>query len=277
MEMQWHRYIHGAPRCEAQGSKSEVSTSPLPSPGPKRGQICHVTPAYSGVCNVNRGKQHPRWLPHPCLLRCPKESGNATSTLHSRGFPTPSARIKIRSGYLTLALSRGQRGQNCYVTPPFSGVPNTKHGDQNQHWLPHRCLLGGPKEGGSATSSEHSRGSPTPRARRKTTCGYLTLAFSKTQKREQMLCHLCDLGGAQHPVRGSKSYVAASPLPSRGPKKGQKCYPTPTFSEVLNTKRGEQNQQWLPHSCLLTGPKESGNAVSPLRSCGPQRQARGAE
>ena len=45
------------------------------------------------------------------------------------------------------------------VTPAFSGIP--KKGKQNQKRLPHPCLLGGPKEGGNATSPLHYRGSPT--------------------------------------------------------------------------------------------------------------------
>ena len=32
---------------------------------------------------------------------------------------------------------------------------------QNQNWLPHPCLLGGPQVGGNATSPLNSRGSPT--------------------------------------------------------------------------------------------------------------------
>ena len=62
-------------------------------------------------------------LPHPCLLGGPKEGGNATSPLHSRGSPNK--------------------------------------GEQNQNWLPHPYLLGGSEVGGNATSPLHSRGSPT--------------------------------------------------------------------------------------------------------------------
>ena len=29
------------------------------------------------------------------------------------------------------------RGQKCYVTHASSGVPNAKHGEQNQKWLSH--------------------------------------------------------------------------------------------------------------------------------------------
>ena len=71
---------------------------------------------------------------------------------------------------------------------------------------PHPCLLGGPKEGGNATSPLHSWGSPRK--------------GSKT-----------------------KSEVATSPLPSRGPKRGRKCYVTPAFSGVTNVKRRDRHPQ----------------------------------
>ena len=34
--------------------------------------------------------------------------------------------------------------------------------------------------------------------------------------------------------------MAASPLPSRGPKRGRNCYVTPAFSGVPNAKRGDK-------------------------------------
>ena len=139
-------------------------------------------------------------------------------------------------------------------------VPN--EGEQHHNWLPHPCLLGGQKEGGNATSPLHSRKSPTPSA------------MSKIRSGPQ--------------PRGTKSQVAASPLPSRGPKGGRTCNVTPAFSGVPNTKRGEQNQKWSPTKgnkirigcptpAFSGGPKEGGNAMSPLHSCRPQRQARGAK
>ena len=73
----------------------------------------------------------------------------------------------------------------------FSWIPHSKHGEQNQKWLPHP-------------------------------------AFSGAQKRAEMLCHPCILRDPQQ--RGTKSEVATSPLPSRGPKRGRKCYVTPAFS-----------------------------------------------
>ena len=166
------------------GTKSEVAASTLPSRGPKRGQDCSVTPAFSGIPNAkrgegkksgvvpNKGEQNQKWLPHPCLLGGPKEGGNARSPLHSRGSPT---------------LSAGSKKSKM--------VPNK--GEQNQKWLPHPCLLGGPKEG---------------------KC-YVTLAFSgipNAKRGEQKM-------RSSPQQRGTKSEVAASPLPSRWPKRGRKC------------------------------------------------------
>ena len=67
---------------------------------------------------------------------------------------------KIRIGCLTPAFSGAQKRAEMLTSPLHSrGSPN-KWG-QNQKWLPHPCLLGGPKEGGNAVSPPHSRGSPT--------------------------------------------------------------------------------------------------------------------
>ena len=41
------------------------------------------------------------------------------------------------------------------------------------------------------------------------------------------------------PSEGQKSQVLASPLPSRGLKRGRKCYVTIAFLGVPNAKRGD--------------------------------------
>ena len=191
------------------GTKTRSGYLPPTFSGPKRGRKCYATPAFSGI--PIKGEQNHKWLPHPCLLKGPKEGGNATSPLHSRGSPTPSAGSKIRSGpqqtgptsdlaASSLPSRRPKRARKCYLTPAFSGIPNK--GDQNQKWLPPPYL---------------------PRA----------------QKRAEMLCHPCILGDPHQ--RRAKSQVAASPLPSQGPKGGRKCYVTLAFSGIPNAKQGEQN------------------------------------
>ena len=270
-----HPCILGDPQHRA--TKSEVATSPLPSRGSKRGRKCYVTPAFLGIPNKGeqnqkwspkkgntirsgyltptfsgvqkragmlchpcilgdpqqrgsksevvpkKGEQNPKWLPHPCLLGGPNKGGNAMSPLHSRGSPTKESKIRsgpqkkgntIRSGRLTLAFSGAKIGRKCYVTPAFLGIHNTRQ--QNQKWSP--------KNGNTIRS------------------GCLTLAFSGVQKRAEMLRHPCILGDPQH--RATKSEVATSPLPSRGSKRGRKCYVTPAFLGIPN--KGEQNQKWSP-------------------------------
>ena len=167
----------------------------MPSRGPTNGRNCYTTLAYSGVPNAKRGEQNQKWLPHPCLLGGPKQGGIAMSPLHSRGSPKPSAWKKSEVAASPVPSRTSTRGRNCYVTPAFSGIPNAKHGEQNQKWLPHPCLLGGPKEGGMATSPLHSR-------------------------------------GPQRRARGTKSEVAASPLLCRRATRGRNCYVTLAFSGV---------------------------------------------
>ena len=159
-------------------------------------------------------------------------------------------------------LLGGPKEGGSTTSPLHSRGPRHQAQGENQRWLPHTCLLGGPKEGGSATAPLHSRGSPTPSA-------------------------------------GRKSQVDSSPLHSPGTGRGQKCYVTPAFSGVGAKNRGGyltpaflgaqrraevlhhpcilggprrqaqgENQRWLPHTCLLGGPKEGGSATAPLHSRG---------
>ena len=98
--------------------------------------------------------------------------------------------------------------------------------------------------------------------------GCLTTTFSEAQKRTEMLRHPCVIGGPQPQARGTKSEVAASPLLSRSPKRGRKCYVTPPFLGVPYTKRKGLIQKSLPHLYFLGGPKEGGNGTSPLHCPG---------
>ena len=95
------------------------------------GHLDKLPTAFSEV--PNKGKQIQKWLPHPCLLRGPKEGGNATSPLHSRGPQQRGTKSEVATSPLP---SRGpKRGRKRYVTLAFSGIPN--RGEQNQKWLPH--------------------------------------------------------------------------------------------------------------------------------------------
>ena len=161
-------------------------------------------------------------------------------------------------------------------------------GEQNQKWLTHSCLLGGPNEGGrvpNANSRGHatkrglrvpnpnSRGHATGRGLRvpnPNPRGHATKRGSKKKKERKWEAKLHSRGSPTKgrkirsvpQQRGTKSEVAACP----GPKKGRKCHITPAFSGVPNI--GKQNQKWLPHPYLLRGPERGGSAMSPLRSRG---------
>ena len=103
----------------------------------------------------------------------------------------------------------------------------------------HPCILGGPQRQAWGAKSE-----VVPNKGNKLRSGHPNAAFSGAQKRAEILCHPCILGGPQQ--RGVNSDVAASPLPSRRPKRGRNCYVTLAFSGV--PKKGEQNQKWLPQA-----------------------------
>ena len=160
----------------------------------------------------------------PMPSRGPKEGRNARLPVHYEGVPKRPARgTKSEVGSSHLPSRGPKRGQKCYITPAFSGVPKAKSGEQNQKWLPHPYLLGGPKEGRNAASPLHSRGPTTPSAGNKIRNGYLSPTFSGAQMRVEVLHHPCILGGPQCQERGTKLEVAFWAVPSRGPKRGQKC------------------------------------------------------
>ena len=193
---------------------------------------------------TNKREQSQKWLPHPCLLlRGLKEGRNAMSPAHSRVSPRKGN--KIRSGSLSCALPGALERAEILCEP---------------------CSLRDPQQSDVATTTL-----PSPEPKRGQKC-YVTLAFSGvTNKGEQnqkglpdpcllrglkdggMLRHPCILGDPQCQAQGVETEVAGSPLPSRGPKRWRKHYVTPTFSGIRN--KGEQNQKWLPHPCLLGGGK----------------------
>ena len=152
-------------------------------------------------------------------------------------------------------------GRKCYVTSAFSSVRNKGKKIRSGYLTP---TFWGAHKRAEMLRHLHSGGSSAPSAGSKIRSGCLTSAFPGAHKRAEMLCHLCIIRGPQQ--RGTKSGVATSSLPSWGPKRGPQCYVTLAFSRIPNAKHGERNQKWLPHLCLLKGPKEWKNATSPLQS-----------
>ena len=252
-EMLRHPCILGAPQRQARGAKAEVVVSFVTSWHPQRGRKCYITPACSGVPNVKRGEQKHKWLFHSLLFGGPKDVGHATSPLHPRGSPTPSAGSIIRSGDLIPAFSGGQKRAEmichaCILRGPQRQARGTKsdmvasalaclEAKKKVETVRLRCILGRPQRQARGAKSEM-------------VASALPCPCREAEKRAEMLRHL---GGPQRQGQGAKSEVAISSLPSRGAKSGRKCYVTHAFSGVPNAKRGEQNQKWLPH--LVGRPK----------------------
>ena len=241
-EMLHHHCLLGGPQQRGQNQS-----------GPKRGRKCYITPAFSGIRNTGDK-----------IKAGPKHGGNATSPLHARGSPTKgtkSKRAQKRAKMLHHPYILGdpqqkgqnqsgpQRGRKCYITTAFWGVPNK--GDK---------IKAGPKEGGNATSPLHSQGSPTRRQnqsghKRGRKC-YITPTFSGIpNKRDKIKAGPKEGGNATSPVLSGGSAIKGHN--QSGPKRGWKCYKNRAFSGIPNKE-----------DKVKAGPKEGGNATSPLHSRG---------
>ena len=237
----------------------KVATSPLPYRGapplqsggqnqkwPTSAQSGYLTPAVSGSPTAAEwgaksevAHLWANWLPHPCRIGGPLQSGG-----QNQKWPTS--------------------GQSGYLTPAVSGSPTaSERGAKSEvahkwaKWLPHPCRIGephrcraggkirsGPQVGKVATSPLPYRG-PRP-------------LQSGGQKRSG-------------PQVGK---VATSPLPYRGapplqsggqkqkwPTCGQSGYLTPAVSgSPTAAERGAKSEvahlwaNWLPHPCRIGGP-----------------------
>ena len=185
-----------------------------------------------------------------------------------------------------------KRGRNLYVTPAFSGVPNTKRADKIQEFATSPVPSPGPKTKHNCYVTPAFSGVPKAKRGDKIRRGHLTCAFSGAQKRAELLRNPCILRGPLRQARGKIQEFATSPVPSPGSKTGQNCYVTPAFSRVPDAKhadknrighltcalsgaqkraellqnpafsgvpnatRGDKIRTGRPHTCLLLGPKE---------------------
>ena len=288
-EMLCHPCILRDLQRHARGVKSEVvldigeqnqmwlSQRSLPPRVPKRGRKCYVFRAFSGIPNIGGKNSEVATSPPPS--RGPKKGRKCYVHLHSRGSRTPNASSKIKTG-------PQQRGTKSEMAASPLALGTQKRAEM----LCHPCILRDPQHRGTkselSTSPLPSRGpkrgrkcyvtpafSGIPNVGEQIKTGCLTPAFMGAQKTAEMLRLPCTLSNPQH--RGTKSKLAASPLPSHGPKSGRKCYVTDAFLGIPNI--GEQNRKWLPHPCLLASPKGGGNATSPLHSQGSQTPRAGSK
>ena len=112
----------------------------------------------------------------------------------------------------------------------------------------------GPKVGWNCYVTPMPPGSP--KGGDKIRSGYIHPAFSWAKVGGIAMQPLFPRG---IPKMGTKSEVASSPLPFRGPKVDWNCYVTPVFSG--STKVRGQNQNWRQDACLPGGPKAGGIAT----------------
>ena len=96
--------------------------------------------------------------------------------------------------------SRGpKRGQNCYVTPAFSGVPYAKRVDKIRRGHLTRAFSRAQKRA-ELLRNPCNLGGALRQAGDK--IGHLTRAFSRAQKRADALSNPCILGGPLRQLRG---------------------------------------------------------------------------
>ena len=211
----------GGERIGSGPQVGQVATQPLPLGGPRRFRA------------GDRIKSGPR-VGHP-FLRDPTKGNKNTSGCLTPTFSEAQKRAELRHNPCILGDTgkRGTKSEKAASPPPSRG----------------------PKRGRNCGITPAFSGIPTKG--NKIRSGYLTPAFSGAQKRAELRHNPCILGDTGK--RGTKSEVAASPPPSRRPKRGWNCDITPAFSGIPN--KGERNQKWLPHPYLLGGPKEGGIAT----------------
>ena len=132
------------------------------------------------------------------------------------------------------------QARKCYVIPTFSGVPNTKRGEENR-------------------------------------IGCLTPALSGAQERAEMLRHPCIVRGPQPQAREENQKLRAHPFLLGGPKEGEISTSPLAFSGVPNAMRGKEMRSGYltpsisgaqKHRCILGGPKtKERNQKLPFHRC----------
>ena len=105
-----------------------------------------------------------------------------------------------------------KRGRKCYVTPPFSGIPNAKRGKK------FRSGYLTPAFSGNVTPA--FSGVPNAKRWEKFRSGYLTPTFSSGKKRAEVLRNPCILRGPQRQAREENQNWLLHPYLLRGPEEG---------------------------------------------------------
>ena len=166
-----------------------------------------------------------------------------------------------------------KRGRRCYATSALSRVRKQSGTESKLDASP--VPSRGPKQGGNAMSPLHSWGIPKQRRTKSEVA-----AFPGAQKRAELLPRPYIVGDPQKKwdkIRSGCLIPAFSGAPNMakmlcqprlpgGPKEGGNA--TSPLHSRGSPNKGGQNQNWLPHACLLAGRKEGGNATPPLHTRG---------
>ena len=241
-EVLHHPCVLGGPQKRGQSQRRPTS-----------GRKSYITPAFSGVPKQgDKGKGGPQ------------VDKSATPPLHSLGSSNKGTKSKAAQKWAEVLhhpcvlggpQPRGQRqswprsGRECYITPPFSGIP--KQGDK---------VKGAPQVGGSATSPLRSRGFAKkgdivkggPQVDKSVTPPLRSRGSPNTGTKSKA-AHPYVLGGPQTrghsqrwPTSGPKLYIIAAF--SGSPNKGTKSKVAHMWGEVLH------------HPCILEGPQTRGKS-----------------
>ena len=203
----------------------------------------------------------------------PKEGGNATSPLHSRGSPIKGDKITAgpkEGGNATSPVHSPvspTKGDKITASPKESGNATSPLHSRRSPTKGDK-IKAGPKEGGNATQPARSPGSQQEGTRSKVATSPCLLKCPGLG--EMATGPMCSRGS---PEGGTKSEMVASPLPSRRAASRWNCYLIPVLSEVPG--RGIKiTSGYITHHPHIRGPL-GGMASYPLR-CGKSR-AEGAK
>ena len=143
----------------------------------------------------------------------------------------------------SLTPTRGatQQSVDCESLTPTRGATQQKVGvkkTKGKESGRQNCILGDPQQRGAKSEVFPNKGEQNQK--------WPPLGVPK-QGGNATSPHI--LGDPQH--RGAKSEVAASPLPSQGPKRGLKCYVTPAFSGVPYGRGRKQKWPTKGRKCYV--------------------------
>ena len=188
---EWHNGMNPAFRTPSWPPTSKSKKSPRVREGPYPSQIktSADVPGAKGqihtmLPNISTATVH-RW-----------GTGHKKCRARAQRANVPPEHPSVRDMSAPLSTSGD-------VVSPLHSRASPNKGGQNHKWLPHPCLLGGPKEGGNAMPPLHSRGSLNKGGQ--IISGCLTPTFSGAQKRAEMLLHPRILGGPQQRGQNQKS------------------------------------------------------------------------